>query len=239
MVTREEALRHVREWARGDADQPVEAFEFDLGYVVWPVRAAAEPGHPPATVGDAAAVVDRETGELTAWPLLPAPEIAEQYRGFRLAPGRFAPQVHSDLWVAGWRPGRDVAASVDEWLARTGIEREFAVFDGARRALDEFGGLDIPQRGTGGEPGLGFTSRLYPGMERPTTPEIHEFVAMIGRPVFPVGGNDDGPSHLVIDVDGRVYLLNPFDDLVVADTFDAALAWMTRHHQLPSVGSAQ
>jgi hypothetical protein len=96
-------------------------------------------------------------------------------------------------------------------------------------------GLDIPQRGPGGKPGTGFTSRLYPGKERPTTPEIHEFVELIGRPVFPVGGNDDGPSHLVIDVDGRVYLLNPFDDFVVGDAFDAALAWMTRYHDLPTV----
>lgn len=148
---------------------------------------------------------------------------------------RFPPRVHEDLLAAGWRPGRNVAAAVDEWLERTGIDRELPVFDAAREALDEFGGLDIPQRGSGGKPNGGFTSRFYPGPERPTTPEIHEFAGIIERPVFPIGGNDDGPSHLVIDVDGRVFLLSPFDDLVVGDTLDTALIWMTHYHDLPSV----
>lgn len=239
MVTREEALRRAREWLSGgtheDALAPLDVFEFDLGYVVWPVRPAGEAGRPPAVIGGARAVVDRETGELTTWPMLPAPVIAEQYREARRSRERFPPEVHSDLLAAGWWPGRDVAAAVDQWLDRTGIDRELPMFDAARRALDEFGGLDIPQRGPSGKPGVGFTSRLYPRKLGPTTPEIHEFVEIIGRPVFPIGGNDNGPGHLVIDVDGRVYLLGPFDDYLVGDTFDAALAWMTRYHKLPSV----
>jgi hypothetical protein len=167
--------------------------------------------------------------------MLPAPTVADQYRVTRRAHERFAPQVFDDLWAAGWRPGRDVAAAVDQWLGRTAIDLELPLSQHARAALDEFGGLVLPQRGRGGKPGGGFTTRFYPGKERPTTPEIVEFAGIIGRAVFPIAGNDDGPSHIVIDTDGRVFMLNPFDDFFLGGSIEEALAWMTRYSPRPSV----
>lgn len=239
MVTRDEAIGKAREWlATGGQPNDVEigVDEFDLGYILWPVQPRGATDRPPAALGGARAVVDRETGELSVWPMLPTPVIAEQYRETRRAKDRFPPQVYADLEAAGWRPGRNVAASVDEWLARTGIDRELPIFPAARAALDEFGGLTIPRRGPTGLPGRGFPSSLYPGKYAPTTPEIREFAGIIGHPVFPVGDHADGPSHLVIDDLGRVFLLHPMDDVAVGDTMDAALVWMVLGGDRPVVG---
>lgn len=149
---------------------------------------------------------------------------------------RFPQQVFDDLWAAGWRPGRNVAVDVDEWLERTLIHHELPLSEHARAALDEFGGLDIPQWGPGGKPGAGFTSRFYPCKGRPpTTPEIVEFADIIGKAVFPIGGNDDGPSHIVMDTEGRVFLLNPFDDFFLGGSLDEAVTWMTRFSDRPTI----
>lgn len=236
MVTRDEAIRRARDWIAGSGTPAgeISVHEFDLGYVVWPSQPA--PDGLPDTVGGARAVVDKTTGQLTVWPMLPTPTIAEQYRITRRAHERFPQQVFDDLCAAGWHPGRNVAAAVDEWLDRTGIDHEVPLSEHARAALDEFGGLDIPQRGPGGKPGGGYTTRFYPGKERPTTPEILEFAGIIGRAVFPIAGNDDGPSHVVIDTDGRVFLLNPFDDIFLGGSLDEAIIWMTHYDdERPSV----
>ena len=56
-------------------------YEFDLGYVVWAEEPSrADPTRPPQEVGTACAVVDKESGELTLWPPLPATLIASRYR---------------------------------------------------------------------------------------------------------------------------------------------------------------
>jgi hypothetical protein len=237
VVTPDEAIRRAREWVAGSGAPAgdIGIYEFDLGYVVWPSQPSHDHDRPPHTVGGARAVIDKATGELTVWPMLPPSSIAEQYRITRRAHQRFPQQVFDDLWAAGWRPGRNVAATVDEWLDRTGIGHELPLSGHARAALDEFGGLVVPQRGRSGKPGGGFTSRFYPGPEKPTTPEIHEFASIIGRAVFPIGGNDDGPSHVVIDTEGRVFLLNPFDDFFAGGSLDEAVVWMTRYSELPSV----
>jgi hypothetical protein len=232
MVTREEAVQRARDWV-AEAGRPAddidfEVFEFDEGYVVWPVQPAGRPGALPETLGGARVVVDRDTGELSTWPMLPTPVIAERYREQRRAQDRFPADVYADLWAAGWRPGRNVAASVDEWLQRTGIDRELPMLAPARAALDEFGGLDIPQRGPGGKPGGGFTSHFYPGKYAPSTPEIREFAELHGEPVFPIGDYADGPAHLVVTASGKVFLLHPFEDVFLGDTVDAALQWVVR-----------
>jgi hypothetical protein len=100
-------------------DAEIDAFEFDLGFVVWPVQS---PGGDrlPGVLGDAQAVVDRETGELTTWWRLPVPVVVDRYRAARRAGQRFPPDVYHELWSAGWREGRDVAATVGESDALAG-----------------------------------------------------------------------------------------------------------------------
>ncbi|MEV1288699.1 SUKH-3 domain-containing protein [Micromonospora sp. NPDC049679] len=85
MIMRDEAERIAAVWAyreslrRGHEYTP-QLDEFDLGYVVWsapPPNVLAAPGDGPRTV------IDRETGELTYWPSVPAPVIHEMYREHR------------------------------------------------------------------------------------------------------------------------------------------------------------
>jgi hypothetical protein len=66
-------------------DKPVGAartsgmLEFDLGYVFWRISPPGES----VDVGSGRAVVDRQNGELTYWPSVPAEDVAEQYRAYR------------------------------------------------------------------------------------------------------------------------------------------------------------
>ena len=85
MITREQVLersQHVfnsSPTANGRVE--VEYYEFDLGYVVWPVE--PEPtdwSRPPSTIGGSVLVIDGETGAPSVWPRLAAPQVAELYR---------------------------------------------------------------------------------------------------------------------------------------------------------------
>jgi hypothetical protein len=206
--------------------------EFDSGYIVW--RAETRPGDPstpPPTTGRPTAVIDKETGELTPWGSLPTELIAAQYTARRAAGRRFPPDVRAALDAAGWWPGRNREAAVVAWLNRPsvlaavpGIE-----FSGpARAALTEFGGLRLPQRGPDGEPGGGFPSRFFPVPDALATEALRTFSTRTGIAVAPIGDHEDGPADLVIDPDGRVFLLHWADDFVVGDSIEAALVWLVR-----------
>ncbi|HKT03697.1 MAG TPA: YwqJ-related putative deaminase [Rugosimonospora sp.] len=68
-------------------DQPVGAqraygqHEFDLGYVFWRVLPLGEA----RDVGAGRSVVDRDSGEQTYWPSVPAEAVADMYRQYRRA----------------------------------------------------------------------------------------------------------------------------------------------------------
>lgn len=249
MIGRDEARARAERWFAGE----VEIFEFESGYVVWPATETAVtpadpatqvPGDPatpgpggpapapPAVTGVPRAVVDRRTGELTTYGSLPVPVVAEQYRAHLAAVRRFPPEVLADLYQTGWRPGRDQRAAVDAWLRRyadalSGLQPPAA----ARRALDEFGGLVLPQRGLRGAPRLGFPSWLFPfELCEPATPScfsrVQGFVEETGIPAFPFGVHDDGPSDLVVDEAGRVLLLHWADDCLIGDSVEEALGWL-------------
>jgi hypothetical protein len=58
--------------------------EFDLGYVAWRrQQPRADATRPPSTVGGASLVIEKETGEITAWTDLGAEGVIEQYRASR------------------------------------------------------------------------------------------------------------------------------------------------------------
>ena len=114
MITRSEALARARRWTAelSPQDTPeVGLHEFALGWVAWPIRAAPQN---PSPVGPQV-VIDRETGDLARWPSLPAPVIAEKYVALKAAGDRFPPDVRMMLEEAGWFPGRDISAEVDQW----------------------------------------------------------------------------------------------------------------------------
>jgi SUKH-3 immunity protein len=222
--------------ARGQLGPQIGVEEFDTGYVAWLVEPPpVDPTSAPVTTGRPTVVVDKETGELTTWSSLPTGVVAAQYTAHRAAAGRFAPDVRAALERAGWWPGRDREAAVIAWLnqppilaAVQGIE-----FSGAARAaLIEFGGLRLPQLGPGGTPGGGFASRFFPIPQALATQGVREFTARTGIPATPIGDHDDGPADLVIDPDGRVFLLHQAGDYVVGDSLDAALGWLVRRGEL-------
>ncbi|WP_033339671.1 SUKH-3 domain-containing protein [Catenuloplanes japonicus] len=85
MITREEADALAAVWAERDSLRhgyqcTPELYEFDLGYVIWtrrPQGVFTQPDDGGRTV------VDRETGELSAFPSLPPAMVEEQYRRTR------------------------------------------------------------------------------------------------------------------------------------------------------------
>jgi hypothetical protein len=241
MVTPDEAVQRAREWLASNggvpADTTIRVHEFDLGYVLTP-HVPPPPGQLIPDAGGTSLVVDRETGELTTWPLLPPQHIAEMYTADRRAAERFPADVLEVLRDAGWYPGRDVTAAVQKWLERTEVERVLPIFPAAMAALAEFGGLKISQRGPSGKKGAGWPSTFYPAQYTPTPSvlsEIGEFSDVIGARVFPIGGNSEGPSHIVMDEHGRVFLRHPADDFHLGDSMDEALIWVTRGGRRPVV----
>jgi hypothetical protein len=241
MISRDEALARAREWAAAGHPGPtpeVDLYEFDLGYVAWRIQpepaGTAGPPVPPSATGSAKAVIDRETGELSQWPSLPAPTIAERYAERRAAEGRFPPDVREVLEKTGWFPGRDMTAAVDLWLTRFADELAgLELSPAARAALVEFGGLQLPQFGRNKRPGGGYTSYFHPTGGGVATDTIAAFIEEYGNPVFPLGNNADGPSELVIDVEGRVFMLHWADDFFVGPDIDAAIIKLIRGGRMP------
>ncbi|MFD9127685.1 SUKH-4 family immunity protein [Kitasatospora sp. NPDC059571] len=89
MITQEQALATADGWLNGDAPaerrRAVRHREFGLGWVVWAAPAPLERDpvtgerRPPADLGDACGVVDRDSGELTLWPSVPVDEVIRSY----------------------------------------------------------------------------------------------------------------------------------------------------------------
>lgn len=241
MINRDEALASALEWAAaghpGGTPQ-VDLYEFDLGFIASrhepEPEAANGPPRPPSATGQPTVVIDRETGELSQCPALPSPAIAEWYTKHRAAEDRFPADVREVLEKAGWFPGRDMTAAVNLWLTRfadelTGLE----FFPAARAALVEFGGLRLAQFGGYGEPGGGFGSAIHPTRGGVLTEESEVFAEEFDNPVFPLGNNADGPSELVIDAQGRVFLLHWADDFLVGPDIDAAIVKLVRGGEMP------
>jgi hypothetical protein len=216
--------------------------EYDDAFVVW--RNVPRDGAAPAVTGQPTVVVDRETGELTPWVSLPTDVVVAQYTAHRAARDRFPPDVRSVLETAGWWPARDRTAVVTAWLATPQVATALAGIDisgPAGAVLAEFGGLRLPQRGVappGGaaeSPDGGFASRFFPIPDRVGADGLRSFTARTGIVAAPVGDHEDGPADLVVDGDGRVFLLHWSDDYLVANSFDEAVVWMVRGGPLQPV----
>ncbi|MGW4378485.1 hypothetical protein [Kitasatospora sp. NPDC004531] len=91
MITQEQALAKAQAWLndgapQGAAGREVRFREFDLGWVVWaaPAPLEVDPAtgqpRPPANLGDATGVVDRETGEISTWPSIPIDAVIDAYQ---------------------------------------------------------------------------------------------------------------------------------------------------------------
>ena len=269
MVGRDEARTLAQGWAatRTDvADPQIGLHEFEQGFVAWlvpaePGAAAAGPpaepdtdaaagppaaANPPASSGPPAGsgspriVIDRETGEISEWPPLPVTLVAQRYATEQAAGRRFPPDVRHVLETAGWFPGRDVTAMIDNWSARWADELAgLPMSPAARAALTEFGGLTFPQFGADGTADAGFPTFIHPVRSGLVTEEARVFVDEHDHPVFPFGGNSDGPSELVVDAEGRVIMLHWAGYRFVAAGVDAALIGLIRGGPFPPLRPGQ
>ncbi|GAB1640884.1 SUKH-3 domain-containing protein [Krasilnikovia sp. MM14-A1259] len=242
MITRDEALDRARAWmsvGRGDEPQ-IGLHEFDLGWVAWPVVPASDdPTRPPAVTGGPQIVIDRETGEISRWPALPAPTVAARYATTRAAGNRFPADVSRVLVDAGWSPGRDVAAAVDAWAQETAEQLDpFPFFPAARAALAEFGGLVLPQYDGDGKLGGGFTSHLYPTTAGFFADRAEGFDDDYGFAVFPLGFSEDDGAVIAMDEQGRVFFLHWGDEFLIGADIDAAVVSLVRGGPWPSAESA-
>jgi hypothetical protein len=235
MITRDEALARARSWTADLwPDNPPEPglHEFDLGWVVWPMPATLpDPTQPPSSTGGPQVVIDRETGDLSRWPSIPASAIAEKYTALKAAGDRFPPDVREVLDNAGWFPGRDIAAAVDQWEARF-AERVAGMtfYPAARAAMREFGGLDIPQAAA---PEGGYHSYIFPTNGGVGIHAAQAFAEEYEHPVFPLGNNQDGPAELVMDEQGRVFFLHWADEFYLGKNIDEALISLIRSDDWP------
>lgn len=261
MVGRDEARTLAQGWAatRTDvADPQIGLHEFEQGFVAWLVPAgpdgtrpapagpdvdAAGPpagGGPPAGSGSPRIVIDRESGEISEWPPLPVTVVAQRYATEQAARRRFPPDVRHVLQTAGWFPGRDVTAMIDNWSTRWADELSgLAMSPVARAALTEFGGLTFPQFGADGTADAGFPTFIHPVRSGLVTEEARVFIDEHDHPVFPFGGNSDGPSELVVDAEGRVIMLHWAGYRFVAAGVDAALVALIRGGPFPPLRPGQ
>lgn len=237
MLSEAEASARADAWVNaGDAGRRREVglLEFDLGWVVWGKEPPpADRGRPPERIGNAKAVIDRATGELTTWPSLPAAEVARRYGWRRAAFERFPADVAPHLAAAGWHPGRQVpAAELDafdahlrtlpSWAPPEPGSPAYRLFDVARAALVEFGGLRVTPPS---EPPFSF----HPFGHDIDIGLLEGLDEMLGRPVAPLGARfREYAEELAIDVDGRVFVGTMAGLYHLADTLDDAVARLVR-----------
>ncbi|WP_130511954.1 hypothetical protein [Krasilnikovia cinnamomea] len=85
MIDRAAALARADQWINGDRPEDqrhdIGVHEFGTGYVVWAEPPARpDPTRPPDSVGAGCGVIDKQTGDLSFWPPLPATMVAQRYQ---------------------------------------------------------------------------------------------------------------------------------------------------------------
>ncbi|MCZ7422063.1 SUKH-3 domain-containing protein [Verrucosispora sp. WMMA2121] len=79
-----------------------------------------------------------------------------------------------------------------------------------------------------GRLGGGFTSYIHPTEGGVVTVAARAFADEFDNPVYPIGNNEDGPSELVADAQGKVFMLHWADDFFVGPDLDSAIVKLIR-----------
>ncbi len=206
-------------------------WEFDLGYIVRSRPApVTSPGRVPDLGGVRRVIIDKVTGRVYATGSLSQESEAKRYAVKRAATSRFPVDVLEVLETAGWWPGSrylpNVTAEFDRLAARIpDLAQRLPLFPAAAEALAEFKGLRFRQLSPDWN---GPAVQTWPLGHRSKVDSYVAFGAAIGVPVFPFGRYEDGPSDVVIDEAGRLYILHPDGDFFLADNVIDALVALVR-----------
>ena len=126
----------------------------------------------------------------------------------------FSEEAKVILRKTGWFEGRKVAQAVPTLI-------NLELFPKAQEVLSEFGGLHIGDCGPGVDCATSDVN-ISPDLCVHLAQELKERSKGIGRKLFPLGDVHRGNGYLVIDEDGKTYLLS--DALVLhAQTFTESL----------------
>ena len=122
------------------------------------------------------------------------------------------------LRKAGWFEGRDVGDRLVEWRKRLRLDG-FEPSRAAERALREFGGIQVDQRG----PGVNLARQSFvidPLLGLGERDRFEHFEAVLGLPLYPFGECENGATFLAIAADGRVFALAEQIDLAGETALD-------------------
>ncbi|EFL15608.1 SUKH-3 domain-containing protein [Streptomyces sp. C] len=140
---------------------------------------------------------------------------------------RFPGPVDSALRTAGWEPGRWDIKQAEYWADAlrdhtTPAGHRHTVFPAAVEAWAEFGGLTLSAPGPGRQ-----TAPTAVRVDPLTGLHLARTFADLGRALStqlsPLGAGTDGASHLAIDLEGRVYLVDHTGDWYLGSGLDEAL----------------
>jgi SUKH-3 immunity protein len=124
------------------------------------------------------------------------------------------------LREAGWQENRNVTHAL-------ALPSQFALFPRAQEVLAEFGGLRFGSCGAGIECG---TSDVYidPCMATHMISELQSYEKILQTKLFALGEVDGGHGYLIIDEEGRTYILSAMSlDLgPLAATFSQCLEFL-------------
>lgn len=118
---------------------------------------------------------------------------------------RFSAQAEQTLRDAGWYPGRQVPDLVASWEARLAASG-FEMFPSARRALLEFGGLEIDQRA----PGVNCAREpfnFHPLLASWENDRFEDYANLLNTKLYPLGEAVGSHSFWAIGENEQVYLI--------------------------------
>ena len=127
---------------------------------------------------------------------------------------RFSKQVLQLLKEAGWFEGRNIVISED---AQVNLQP----FAAAVSVLSEFGGLHIGHCGAGIECATSDVE-IDPALTTHLSPDLREYERTWNTKLFALGDFQHSHGYLIIDSDGKAYLMNDTLDYF-AVSFDQAL----------------
>lgn len=142
----------------------------------------------------------------------------------------FNDAVRKVLSAAGWYPGRREPALLKQWQRELVGEGGFTIFPAAERALLEFGGLRIDERGPGidraREPFV-----LDPSLAVGAESVFLDYAGLLQKRLFPLG-EAGGQAFIAIAESGEVFLI--FEGiLLIAATIEDALANLIEGRRMP------